>query len=318
MIEVSPYSIGDCVEWDEFLKTCFNATFLHSRRFLSYHGSRFQDASLRILGHRGRLVGLFPAAVNPSDPNEVISHPGITYGGIVHGRELQGNEIIECLKQIAGSYCEKGYKRLLYKAIPTIYQLCPAEDDLYALFRLGASRIRCDLSAAIDLARRDGPPTRSLQNSLKRARKHGVSVKTSAEHLPEFWAILSEKLSSRYDKLPVHTLDEIRDLAHRFPEGIQLVVGIVGSEVVAGVLLFRFSQTVHAQYGTCNALGGDAGALDFVIETCIQDASARNKRYFDFGISNERDGAVMNTGLHEFKMKFGASGIAHEFYRLDL
>ena len=317
-MKVVPYTNSDFEEWDDFLSKCYNATFLHSRRFLSYHGVRFEDASLRILDRRGRLIGLFPAAVSPTDPKEVISHPGITYGGIVHGRELRGTNIIECLEQISSGYRARGFERLLYKAIPTVYQLSPSEDDLYALFRVGAERTRCDLSAAIDLPRWDGAPTRSLRNSLKRARNRGLRVESSIERLPEFWAILTKKLSKRHSTKPVHTLIEIQGLSENFPENIQLVTAILSSEVVAGVLLFHSSQTTHAQYGACNAQGAAAGALDFVIETSIRDAALRKLRYFDFGISNELDGTVLNAGLHRSKEKFGASGITHEFYSLRL
>jgi hypothetical protein len=189
---------------------------------------------------------------------------------------------------------------------------------LYALHRLGATRSRCDLSAAIDLSRRDGPPTRSLRNSLKKARKNNVTVVKSNDYYPPFWDILSEKLSGRHDAVPVHTLDEIQDLAERFPENIQLVTGLRSSEVIAGTLLFHTAQTVHAQYGATNSHGADAGALDLVIETSIRDGARQKKRFFDFGNSNEQDGAVLNAGLHQFKVKFGASGVAHEFYSLQL
>lgn len=316
-MKVVSYTTSDSEAWDEFLGSCFNATFLHSRRFLSYHGSRFEDASLKILNKRGRLVGLFPAAINPSDPKEVVSHPGITYGGIVRGRELQGSDIIQCFEEIARVYCERGFERLLYKAIPTVYQLYPAEDDLYALFRQGAKRTRCDLSAAIDLSRRDGPPARA-RRALKKASKHGVRVEASTDRYQEFWVILSERLSSRYRTNPAHTLDEIRDLAARFPENIRLAVSLLDSELIAGLVLFETAQAVHAQYSASNETGACTGALELVTESCIRDAALQNKRYFDLGISSEQDGAVLNTGLYEFKTKFGASGIAHEFYSLKL
>jgi hypothetical protein len=41
-------------------------------------------------------------------------------------------------------------------------------------------------------------------------------------------------------------------------------------------------------------------------------------RYFDFGVSNEQGGQILNEGLYRFKMSFGAGGVVHEFYEVAL
>jgi lipid II:glycine glycyltransferase (peptidoglycan interpeptide bridge formation enzyme) len=41
-------------------------------------------------------------------------------------------------------------------------------------------------------------------------------------------------------------------------------------------------------------------------------------RYFDFGISNEQEGRILNEGLYRFKVSFGAGGVVHEFYEVEL
>ena len=41
-------------------------------------------------------------------------------------------------------------------------------------------------------------------------------------------------------------------------------------------------------------------------------------RYFDFGISTEKGGAYLNTGLLSQKEGFGARGVIYETYRIDL
>jgi hypothetical protein len=40
--------------------------------------------------------------------------------------------------------------------------------------------------------------------------------------------------------------------------------------------------------------------------------------YFDFGISNERGGRILNEGLADYKEGFGARAVAHDFYELML
>ena len=50
----------------------------------------------------------------------------------------------------------------------------------------------------------------------------------------------------------------------------------------------------------------------------VAEARARGACYFDFGISNEDEGRVLNEGLYRFKYEFGAGSAVHEFYELDL
>jgi hypothetical protein len=65
-LELRPYTPPDFDAWDTFCEDAFQATFLHSRRFLAYHGDRFRDLSL-IIEAEGRLVGICPAAAHPAD-----------------------------------------------------------------------------------------------------------------------------------------------------------------------------------------------------------------------------------------------------------
>ena len=103
---------------------------------------------------RGHVTAVFPAAVSPACPETIVSHPGLTYGGLIHDGSVRGASMIAALRDIADHYRRLGYSRLRYKAVPTIYHSAPADDDLYALFRLEGRRYRSDLSAAIDLSHR--------------------------------------------------------------------------------------------------------------------------------------------------------------------
>jgi len=167
-IELLSYESRYAETWDAFCNGAANATFLHTRRFLSYHGERFNDLSLLVMD-TGKLIGVFPAAQALSDPELVVSHPGITYGGLAHQGKLAGNRMIEALGAIVGHYAKAGYRRLQYKPLPFIYGTMPAQDDLYALFRLGAQRVRCDLSCSIDLVAARRPLSERRRRGLKKA-----------------------------------------------------------------------------------------------------------------------------------------------------
>lgn len=309
------YTSDDYIRWDAFCDGADNATFLHSRRFLSYHGNRFVDQSLLICDG-DQLIGVLAAAVSPIDPRQVISHPGITYGGIVHRGRLAGPRMIEALKLIQACYRDRGFSSFIYKAVPHIYARIPAQDDLYALFRLGAERMRCDLSSTIDLHTRREPSQRR-RRGLKKAGRF-VHISDAMEHLGAFWCVLTDNLQRKHQAVPVHSLLELETIADLFPEDIQLRTALLGDKILAGVLLFCCSNVWHAQYIASSEAGYEACALDAIFEAIIQEANSAGVRYFDFGVSTESGGAVLNEGLYRFKSEFGGGGIVHEFYKLPL
>ena len=151
-MKIIPFNESLTENWDRFiLQESWNGTFLHTRRFLSYHQERFKDLSLIVQNDHGKIIAIFPSAEQPDDPNSVMSHPGITYGGLVVDRHLRGEDCIASFASIRKYYQNLGYQWLLYKAVPHIYHSQPYQDDLYALFRLGAKLYRCDLSSCINL-----------------------------------------------------------------------------------------------------------------------------------------------------------------------
>src|SRR6266702_4194990 len=122
---VRTYGPEDACGWENLVARSCNGTFLHTRRFISYHGDRFRDRSLVLENRRGRVVGVFPGAEAPADPETIISHPGLTYGGVVHDGSVRGASMIGALDAIASHYRSLGYRRLRYKAVPSIYHAPP-------------------------------------------------------------------------------------------------------------------------------------------------------------------------------------------------
>lgn len=315
-LRLRPYEPADAETWDVFCSAACQATFLLSRRFLSYHGDRFQDCSL-ILEEEGRWIGIFPAALHPGDDRSVVSHPGVTYGGILHQGALKGERIIAAISMICRHYAEHGHAKLIYKVVPWFYHTTPSQDDLYALFRLGAQRIRCDLSSTIDLQRRL-PVSERRRRSLKKARRAGAEIREGSEYLSAFWQVVTDNLKRKHQTLPVHNLAEVTMLAGRFPDNIRCVVALLAGNVIAGVLIFATPVADHTQYIASSEAGYEISALDAVFEHCIASAASQGKRWFDFGISTENGGLVLNEGLYRFKSEFGGGGAVHEFLEIDL
>lgn len=316
-MKVDAFQEGDAPSWDDMVQESPMGTFLHTRRFLSYHGDRFEDVSIIIRGAEGEMIGVLPAAVDPEVNSRVVSHPGLTYGALVHNGQLYGERMVEALSLALQYYHNLGFKTLIYKAVPYVFHRMPSGDDLYALFRIGGVRYRCDLSTVIDLDNR-GRPKERRRRGLKKALREGIVVETGMHHAPEFWGILEDNLTRRHGKVPVHSLTEIDKLGNLFPENIDMVVGCYKGHVVGGTVLFDTGSTSHAQYIASSPLGNELSVLDAVFESCIERARNRGKRYVSFGVSTEKEGNCLNNNLYQFKREFGGGGLVHEFYQVDL
>ncbi len=301
--------------WDTLVTNSVNGTLLHTRKFLSYHDDKFVDQSLMAYDETGVLRAVFPAATDPQDKTIVVSHPGITYGGIVHDGWLRGQRCIDLLSQLCSYYAAAAFNELIYKAVPWIYHRTPAQDDIYALSRLQAERYRVDLSTTIDLQNR-GTPSDRRKRLLKKAHGSGIEISDDFAHLDAYWSILAQNLKSKHNKTPVHSIQDLHLLKTKFPQEIELVTAIADKEIYAGALIFHCPTLLHGQYFASSPTGRTTGALDLVIEHCLDKTMHLGKRCFDFGISTEEQGKYLNDNLHTFKCEFGSGGTVYEFYKL--
>lgn len=309
MINVRKYEIEDAERWDGFVGNSKNGTFMLKRGFMDYHSDRFQDASL--LFYEGEaLVAVLPAS---SHTNELRSHGGLTYGGLIVGKEMTVAKELEIFSVLREYMSLNGYDRLIYKRVPSIYYSYPSDEDLYALFRNGAKMFRCDASTTIDLT--NAIPFSSIRRRMvKKAQKFGIDVRQTDDY-NAYIELLTTVLLTRHNVRPPHTGEELRLLASRFPNVIRLFCAYAGDRLCAGVLIFDTPNVIHAQYIASSETGRKVGALDLVMDYLIHVYS-RGKKYFDFGISTEDNGRLLNQGLIGQKEMFGGRTIAYEFFEL--
>lgn len=317
MMRARFFATDDADRWEALCARAHGATFLHSRRFLSYHGERLADRSLVFEDDAANWLGAMPLALDPADATHWVSHPGITYGGVLHDGALRGGAMVHALQAACTRLRERGARRFTFKAVPTIYHQAPAQDELYALARLGAQRVRCDLSSCIDLAQRL-PVSERRRRGLRRAQRNGLDVAHGTEWLDALWPVLKTNLAQAHGVRPAHTLAEARLLAERFPRAIQCRVALHEKRVVAGLVLFVTARVTHSQYIASSEAGRALGALDLLFEHTIAEAQAMQQRFFNFGVSSEGGGRVLNEGLFRFKSEFGAGSVVHEHYEVPL
>lgn len=149
MIRIERYNSEKQSEWDEFVRSAKNSSFLFERAFMDYHSDRFSDYSL--MAYRDdKLLTVLPAN---RIAGVVYSHLGLTYGGwVMPLRKFNVVDMLEVMDAALDAMRADGVKELMYRPMPYIYHSYPAEEDLYALFRCGAQTVVTNVSTTIDLA----------------------------------------------------------------------------------------------------------------------------------------------------------------------
>lgn len=296
-------------QWNELVDRARCSHFMFNRGYMDYHSDRFDDASL-VVSDGGKPIALFPAN---DVGDQVISHGGLTFGGTLTSTRMGVSRTISLLTLILSALADRGAKTLTYKAIPHIYHLVPAEEDLYALFRLGARLARRDVAAAVRLDSRLRF-SKGRRWSLKH-RDSGIRVQESQDFF-RFMDVIAETLE-RHQTQATHSADEITLLASRFPSHIRLYTAMREDQMLAGVLMYETPCVAHAQYIAATAEGRACNATDCIIESLL-DRYAHSHRWFDFGISTEKQGQLLNTGLAAYKESYGARSIVYDHYEVDI
>jgi lipid II:glycine glycyltransferase (peptidoglycan interpeptide bridge formation enzyme) len=84
------------------------------------------------------------------------------------------------------------------------------------------------------------------------------------------------------------------------------------------VVFFNSNQVWHSQYIASTPYGRKNSSLDAIFSVAMSMAREEGALYFDFGISTEQNGALLNSGLYTFKSEFGAGGCTYDQYEVSL
>jgi hypothetical protein len=298
--------------WNEFVANAKNATFLFHRDFTEYHQDRFEDFSLLIFDEKNTLRTILPA--NRVD-DVLYSHQGLTYGGLILNQKTKLQDVIEMLFSLLKFLCKNKIALLNLKQLPAIYHESPSDEMEYLSFVLNAKLVRRDSLSVINLET-DFEFSSSRAEGIKRG--NDFSLEFKEEHdFTSFWnEILIPNLEQKHQAKPVHSLEEIINLKSKFPNNIRQFNVYKEGKIIAGTTVFESDFVAHSQYISADESKNTTGSLDFLHNRLITH-TFRNKKYFDFGISNENQGHNINQGLLFWKEGFGARTIIQNFYEIE-
>ncbi|MDZ4844803.1 MAG: GNAT family N-acetyltransferase [Chitinophagales bacterium] len=312
MYQVKRYTTEYKLKWNEFLQKAKNGSFLFNRDFMDYHADRFQDYSLLICDGE-HLAGIIPANISG---NQIISHQGLTYGGLVVEQQIKLNAFLKIFSAALKYLSENKIELLFLKTLPQIYTEVPSDEVEWALFILKAKLHVRNTTLSIDQNARLLYQERR-RRSIKKAQKISTSILGGQVAYKHFWEeVLVPNMLEKHGLKPIHTLEEIELLASRFPDNIKQYNIYIGDTIMAGCTMFLNKTVAHAQYISGSFEGRSNGCLDLLFDFLI-DAEFKNYRYFDFGTCNEDHGLTINHGLLDWKEGFGARAISQDLYQIE-
>ncbi len=308
-VVIKRFEKADTVLWNSFVKEAKNATFLFDRGYMDYHADRFHDHSVLLFAD-GKLMALFVANENN---HEIISHEGLSYGGLLLEKEARLEEVLAWFFHIVRYYHQLGVKKMIYKCLPFYYATYPAQEDLYALFLLRAALLQRDTSSVFVKSM----PLPYQQRRKKNTKQKSNSYRISGANDPtEFWNdVLIPNLKEKFGAEPVHSLDELKKLMQSFPNHIQLFE-VRDQDLLGGTVIYSTPLTAHAQYTSATRLGKEMAALDILFHYLLSDVY-KEKAYFSFGTSNGEPHRALNRGLVNWKEGFGARAFAVDTYQIE-
>lgn len=310
-IVLGRYSSSLQYKWDDFVEKSRNGIFLFKRKFMDYHSDRFVDNSF-IFYEKDQIIAVLPANL---DNQTLYSHQGLTYGGMIVGASMKQEKMIECFFLLIEYMKKNRIQKLIYKQVPYIFSNYPSQEDEYALFRFGAKLLKVEPSSVINL-KNSLKMAKGRKAQISRATREGVSIALT-DNFSDFIE-LENKVLMRHNTKAVHTSSELELLHSRFPQEIQLIAAIKENKTIAYALFFVYKNSVHVQYMASDEEGRKYGGLDLIIKFSIDKFTSENKEFFDFGISCENAGRILNTGLISEKEGFGARTVCLQTWELEL
>lgn len=314
MVLIHRYQKEDKDIWNKFNKESKNSLFMFDRNYMDYHSNRFYDHSLMFY-RDNKLIAILPM----NEREDILySHGGLTYGGFITDSKMKQHTMNDCFDKLLTYASENGFSSILYKAIPHIYHNQPAEEDRYALYANGAKLVTVDASTYINLKNPLKMP-KGRKAQISRAKREGIVIEelTELSDFETFIALENDVLSERHNTKAVHTGAELKLLCDNFPEEIHLFGAMKDGGLIAGTVVYEYSQVVHTQYMAANEEARRIGALDLAVSTVIEKYK-ETKLWIDFGISTEHGKIFLNEGLIAQKEGFGGRTGIYEIWELDV
>lgn len=319
-MEVKEYSEEFHRQWDDFIRTSSrNGGIFQERDFLSYHAEeKFKDASI-LFFEEGELIAVFPAAEIKEDQiTRIISHPGSSYGGLIYKNDSTLRDILDILEQMILYYIERNICSLEMRLSEPIFHKLPDGELIYLLWHRGFALKTQEISSCLDLTENKGWEKLSRKRNLTYIRKlerEGV-IAEETEDIEDVYHIIEKNLTTRYNRIPTHSLAELKKIKELYPGRVHFWRVIKEGISLGAIVLFDVSDTgVHDFYIARNEDVQDIKALQLLFHKVFEHYHEKNFRWFNFGISSRNE--QIKWGILEFKEAVGGRATVRQSWILE-
>jgi hypothetical protein len=308
---VTLFSPENTSDWDKFINR-ERHLFFFSRGYMNYHADRFEDFSLMIFDKK-KLLALLPAN---REGGQIISHKGLTYGGMLLAKNLSWIVQKDIFGSILAFLSRENFEKVSLRVQP--FFLSGNENMLTFCQHLGGQIEKLNTNVILqanNYEKRLAAYSERKRRNIRKANKVRFRIMRE-EALPEFWTVLTEVLRAKYGKKPVHNLQEILFLQKSFPENIRLYAVEVEEKISAGILIFDYfgdRARLHMQYIAGDDFAKENGLLDALCDILFTQYP---EAIFSFGISDDENG--LNENLLTWKLQFGGKTVVQPFISFDL
>lgn len=321
IITIRKYKKLDCQAWDKFVKSANNGTIFHLRSFLSYHIDRiFNDHSL-IFEKKGKIVAVFPAAINNNNGENILySHPGASFGGFVFNNISydEGNQLLETLE----NYCRKtNFNKIFFVNTPSIYHSQLDETLEYLLLWNNYKMDEYYISSIIEI-KNTCQSIDYLHSRKKRYIKNyldNCSLKIKWENdFSKFYPILLDN-KQKHNVYPTHSLDELKKLNDLHPNSLHLLLLYHENIIIGGTLNFIINNNAGMIfYNMINYDYANLQPATIQVFESINWAKKYKLDFLDLGVSQlpkAKNPLSPHTSLINFKEQLGAKSIIRKAFK---
>ncbi len=325
MIEILKYSHNMNNDWDQFVSNSFNGTIFHKRQFLSYHIDRkFDDCSL-LFKKRGKIIAILPAAVVKNGVEKIFfSHPGASFGGIIHKNISfdDSDKIIE----LTNTFCEKNnYNNIFIVQTPSIYNKHQSDEIIDYVLKINnynnvenyiSNVLMIDKDTDGQLFKISKNKNRSISYYENLIKKHCLNFKWT-DDFNDFYPILINN-KKKHNSKPTHSKEELDYLKKIFPNDILQLMLYSNNTPIAGMTIFKANtKGAILFYSMFDYEYNKMQPIALLMHYIIRWAKKNNLTFIDYGVSHmpqAENPLTPSRSLIKFKEEFGCFGVIRNAY----
>lgn len=310
-------------DWNSFVDKSINGNFMHKRDFYDSNPKNSTDDLSFFFVKKNKIIAILGGVLY--EQNNILifhSHLRSTYGGFIINQQVGVLESIQMVDLLIEELKKLRVNKVIIRNPFRIFYSKISDEIEYALWyheftiQSRELEIYVDLKLPLDSIRNDYD--NGTKYNIKKALKSVVVEKSSLDLLPSFWEILETNLALKFNKKPVHNLNEIQTLISNTGDNIHFFGAYIDNKLVAGCLIFKINNlALHAQYIAQDDNYQEFRPINAVLDYIIQWGKENGFSYFNLGTANE-GGKIINEGLFHFKESFGGRGVLRETHHLIL